>query len=96
MYMYMSMVFALSMRICIHTVQHVHYYISIQGYHVYKIVEGSPADLCGKIKIGDHILEVSDVIFVCVFLIKYGPRSLCLKSNLYNYVIWDLCVGHEG
>ena len=29
-----------------------------QGYRVYKIIDGSPAQRCGKIKIGDKILEV--------------------------------------
>jgi C-terminal processing protease CtpA/Prc len=31
------------------------------GYHVFKIVEGSPADRCGKIKLGDRILEINGV-----------------------------------
>ena len=30
----------------------------IQGYHVYKIVPGSPAEQCGKIKLGDRLIEV--------------------------------------
>ena len=29
-----------------------------QEYRVYKIIDGSPAQRCGKIKIGDKILEV--------------------------------------
>lgn len=33
-----------------------------QGYYVFKIVEGSPAEQCGQIKLGDKILEVSAVV----------------------------------
>ena len=29
-----------------------------QGFHVYKIMEGLPAHECGKISVGDKLLEV--------------------------------------
>jgi Leucine-rich repeat (LRR) protein len=32
-----------------------------QGYRVYKIVEGSPADRCGKIKLGDKLMDINGV-----------------------------------
>ena len=32
---------------------------------MYKIVEGSPADKCGKIKLGDKLVEVSVFAFLC-------------------------------
>ena len=31
---------------------------------MYKIVEGSPADRCGKIKLGDKLMDVSVVLAI--------------------------------
>jgi S1-C subfamily serine protease len=44
------------------------------GYHVYKIVEGSPAAQCGMIKLGDRIMEINGVEVSSLDL----PDILCL------------------
>ena len=58
-----------------------------QGYHVYKIVEGSPADRCGKIKLGDRIMEVM-ALFLSLSLSVLKLGFVCPVKVYIDRVHW--------
>ena len=52
----------------------------IQGFHVYKVIDGLPAQKCGKIAIGDKLLQVSKTCMINISQ-KLSTLIIRLQSN---------------